>query len=348
MTNIGTGRQRVAIAGYFGMRNFGDDLFVSLARLHHEALWQNSVVRTFTPQESGLHSKFGHIGSMDRAIRAAVSTLWADRVVLFGGSVLSEVRGTTRLRAAHARKLEALGVSIGPFRNSQDEREVAQLMSALERLVVRDRSSEAMSPNAVYGGDIAGLIPETLLAAPGSCTRDDLVVAPSSDSHDTENFGRRVLNTLRNTPLAERPQVSVVALNCHPTVGDVEEAERLGASLRSSGCTVRVLRYDELGLTGTLSLLAGACAVWSQRLHGAIVAYLADVPFVIAGHHSKCIDFARDVELASALIVDGNGDGLEESGPISLHAHSPWKLSVDAYRKRAHEVYLGDDLEYRK
>lgn len=327
--------RRVQAVGYYGMGNYGDDLFRAVVARHAPSLWPGATVRTWAPQRPGLNARGGVVGQAARLAGATAGAAWADTFALCGGSVLHEVTGVQRLRSRlkSVRRFEALGVSVGPF--PADPGPVLRFLDSFDRVVVRDPASRARAGRDYpVGGDLAALCDDLRPHGPRS---GKIVVCPSRDAQvDAPEIARQVLSSL---PDRDMP-VAVLALNYHPEKGDETLSHEVARLLREQRCThVRTPTYRVLGQRGVASMLASASAVWTQRLHAGIVAYLVGTPFLIVSHHDKCRDFASDIGLAPDLVLDKHQDW-RAAAALTLDPTEHWTMDADDYRARARSVYL--------
>lgn len=366
-------RARVNAVGYYAMGNFGDELFARIVRTRADELWPNGSVRTFAPGgEDGpanrgwarLYSRMDAAGTLTRAAAAGASTLWADTFSFCGGSVLTHLSGTTRLRTrVPGRRLETLGVSVGPWPSGADEAAVSALLGRFDRLVVRDEVSAQRCRDhgrcdVILGGDLAALAPIEWFTAPAADHAGQapagprLVICPSAacTAAEAEAFAGAAASAAVQAALHGRVgEIVVLGLNDHPALGDQVLCTSLTHRIRSltgAAPTVRVslVGFGTLGVSGVLELLAGADAVWTARLHAAVVAYLAGVPFLLAGHHEKCRAFASDIGLDPRRLLGGDGSGLGlDTALDSLSGDCAVAWPPDAYRTRAQRAYLGQE-----
>ncbi len=340
-------RRRVHAVGAYGMGNFGDDLFTATVRQQSGKLWPGATVRTFAPTAVGVYARSTPLGRALRVLLATVGFLWADTVAMCGGSILQDVTGVDRLRQRllRFRRFEALGVSVGPFDSPEAVRRVTLSLSQLSWLVVRDtRSAEVFGnlvPNAPaprVGGDLVALN-ESIRVHP--TVAGLITVCPSAAAvSDPAELATRIQSALvaaqdaRATPNIVR----LLALASTPASNDVPLCHDLSRRLSAAGWTVEVQTYGEMGLEGTLKSIAESSMVWSQRLHGAIVAYLTEVPFLLEGHHQKCLDFGQDVGMHPSTLVPRGAQWLEAAKHLSTHGSSV-TLPAHEYRANAREAY---------
>lgn len=338
--------KRIQLLGYYGMGNFGDDLFVDTLLKQARRFWPNGRATTFAPMRSSVYASIGATGKALRLVAMTAGALWADTFVYGGGSVFQNISGipAVRHRFMGAKKFQALGVSIGPFQTDDDARRVSQALSHFDRVVVRDVASVHHyrrllpdRPVPAMGGDLAGL--SDLLSS--SRTQPVITVCPSAAANvPRETLADQIYDAYRATNADGAPaSLQLLALSSHPTRGDEALCTALSVTLARRGIPTRVQFYRELGLERTCDLLASSVAVWSQRLHGAIAAYLCGVPFLIVGHHSKCKDFAEDIGLPDVCLVAPDSSW-SEAARLTVIAPPAPRMSPDDYRRRARDVYF--------
>lgn len=331
---------RVQLLGYFGWGNFGDDLFREVCEENAGVLWPGAHVRAF----EGAQQNFAHPrpdAALRRMLTAAHGAVWANTFVYAGGSVFSELAGTAALRSRLPnRAFEALGVSVGPFANTAAHRTVVTELKGFDRVVVRDQESfDRMDGNCVLGGDLAALSSRLV---PKETPRNGLVICPSRAAGVSgDTLSEAISRALGST----KPQITLLTLNAHPRLGDNALAASIATRLRRDGHSVRLVDYRVVGIGGVVDVLSRASLVWSQRLHGAIVAYLLNTPVAIVDHHEKCGAFARDIDLDPLFLAsefNKLGNTLQTVSPDAEHkapSYLPWGRSSDNYRTRARTAY---------
>lgn len=341
------GLTRVQILGYYGMANFGDELFVDTAKRCESQLWPLARVRSFAPQESSVYRQLGLAGQFSRLCYGLAGGVWADRFSLFGGSVLTDVNGMDALRVNlfRGKPYEALGVSIGPFASDVAADRVRALLARVDRIVVRDAQSigvwSQLAPGGCppsLGGDLAALNPTIVSASRRH--QGEVTICPSSAAQRSKS--RLLRSVVGGLAVLDGPvSVRLLSLSSNPTHGDEETCHWLAPHIARLGYAVRVDTFAALGVQGTIQAIAASEMVWTERFHGAVVAYLCEVPFLVVGHHSKCRAFAGDVGLPGEFLV-GAGETWETAISAMLRG-APTAPSVgpEEYRARAHGAYLG-------
>ena len=336
---------RVALLGYFGWGNFGDQLFLDTVRTRSNELFGEGTTIMCLPRRNlAWHARLGAVGSMMRVAYALRAALTADVVVRCGGSVFSDVRGTNAILRKYASgRLQALGVSVGPFASAQKAGEVASFLTRFERVVFRDDSWRLLlgrlEGSWAQGGDLAALSHRIVCRGP----REGIVVCPSAASHrGPEILVSQAIQAVRRFQEAGySDEVTVLALNSHPRIGDKTICKVVEAQLRAKGISVTVRDFGDLGVEGTCDVLASARLVISERLHGAVVAYLAGGRFILVDHHQKCRDFLEDIGAVDEVVVQPDERNLDLALEAALGVAPPYSVAPSMYIERALSVYCG-------
>jgi polysaccharide pyruvyl transferase WcaK-like protein len=251
-------------------------------------------------------------------------------VVHMGGSTLRRMNRRRRDEAAlHRAGLvasHAVGVSVGPFRNTRDELEIREFLKRFRSISLRDVASYERTRSlgldvpVCLSFDPAVLLPDFLPSTSGDPRgRPRLGVALrlfESQEGDTPPAieGRRlhsVTQMLKRLAETVDYEVVVFAFNGHPERGDVELANRLATAV-GGAVPATVVRYDG-DLRSIFSEVSRCDAVVAMRLHAAVFAYTAQVPFALIDYHPKCAEFARSVDLSRDLVFAGDGSDLDDS-----------------------------------
>jgi polysaccharide pyruvyl transferase WcaK-like protein len=222
---------------------------------------------------------------------------------------------------------DAVAVSVGPFRNADDERHIREFLKRFRSISVRDRGSFERTVSMDLDTpirqsfDLAVLLREQRLETPRRRSIPRFGVAlryfESQEGGDLAAESTRlrsvveVLNALSKTQPIE---VVLLAFNSHPQRGDVSLAHTLADEIKPfADC--EVVAYD--GDVGAFySAVAGCDAVLAMRLHAAIFAYTAGVPFGLINYHPKCAEFAHQVQLPSAVLFESDASDLRDRADL--------------------------------
>ena len=338
---------RIAVSGYFGWGNFGDQLFLDTVIDKHQHIWPDATsVISLTEQPLAPHSTRRVAGALSRVWYTFRVAMGADLLAYCGGSVFTQISGADAVRRwIRPARMQALGVSVGPFNSIRAEREVAKYLAQFESIVFRDSSWKdfprvGMLGNHRQGGDIAAL--SSRISRDEKADRRGLVVCPSAaagqDSATLAEQARQAFEMLSKS----RPHVSVtiLALNGHPELGDLQLSREVSKLLSKGGIPSKVEDYISLGLQETCDLLTRAELVLSQRLHGAIVAYLSGGKFILADHHPKCKAFVDEIRAEDFISVKPSSPNIVNELEEVLRGDRIWQVSPQEYVAHAREVYF--------
>jgi polysaccharide pyruvyl transferase WcaK-like protein len=369
---------RVSFTGYYGMDNFGDDLFGAICSAATRAYWRGEP-RLAGPAIVGVDTRYtmprwypasvygagGALGKASRLYSFARAIRGADVLAMGGGSVITARESFRKpmMLSAHRRgevQLAAVGVSIGPFENAAAEASVADFIQRFAYLSVRDRRSYELAlrmglrGKVHHGRDLAGLLPLLVpLSRPEGATPATgtirIGIAPC-------NYGEAQGYPAPNQPLlqasmvaslaklaGERPlRIDIFSLNEHDRHGDRALAQALREQLHRQGLAAQVLGYRGMGPIAMAQEIGRCDAFISARLHGAIVAYLQGVPFAIIDYHPKCNDFADDIGLPSSQRITAQRQDAEAfDGALAAmlgDEHAP-TLSRELYALQAQDIF---------
>ncbi|WP_434212112.1 polysaccharide pyruvyl transferase family protein [[Pseudomonas] boreopolis] len=321
--------KRVVFSGYYGMRNYGDDLFGVVNVYGARRWWPQLAPAILAPRIAGQDECFTvpafipsdryasdyASGKLIRALFMGKELLNDNLLVFGGGSLFSSNRSKImnvagRISGVRGKKLAAIGVSIGPFDTRASEKSTLGLLRRFEYISVRDHASyeflkgHDLEARVAYGRDLAGLA--VSLAGPANHHSGDLPLlgyAPCA-VHGQPEIARRIDDIFVETVRRRRElSVRVFNLNDHPIYGDSQRSHYVHRRLADLGISTEVFNYAHAGVLGTWHAIAECSAMISVRMHGAITAYLTGVPFILFEYHKKCSDFLDDIGQSSDIRV---------------------------------------------
>lgn len=328
----------IAFTGFYGMKNFGDDLFAHVSIWGQRKYWPEMSSTVISPPIKGLEGYcwisgaalsriYPGRGPAARLVRLGCSLsarLTSRRLIYAGGSLYSDVRRLSVrgvVDKIKSKDVAAIGVSIGPFVSAEAERRVAKWLQQFEYVSVRDAESynrlsafNLASP-VVESRDLAGLAPEFVRGVGRGVENRRAVRIGFSPCNWTSRSEKplelcagfvKSLATYEGEK--ENLSVTILCLNEHQAQGDRYLCEYTHKLLCDAGIRAEVLGYSTLGVKRTIETISSFDAYVSGRLHGAVTAYLYDIPFVLFEYHGKCAAFAEDIGQDSALRAKGIGD----------------------------------------
>ncbi|MEP9356019.1 polysaccharide pyruvyl transferase family protein [Xanthobacter sp. KR7-65] len=322
---------KIFLSGFYGMRNTGDDALLAVSAWGAQTYLDADSCRVTAgelPRLPGLaqlspifrpapaahdHDRGVRMERRLRSFGAALGT----RRVLFGGGSVFHTHGDLRdklivTRCSGGSGHLALGVGVGPFRDTRAERTCAELFKRFAFIGTRDAESleiaRTLAPDtpSAQTFDLAPLLGEALNVAPDTArgTRRGIGIALCKDEHASDRDARVVDSIARaiGRDAGAIDEIVLIDFNGHERLGD-HPLHRALAERIASSVPIRHLPYDPnpAAVLKTIGRLRGMVAM---RLHAAVFAYLARTPTVLLSYHPKCMGWARDARLPAAVVLD--------------------------------------------
>ena len=291
-------RYRVALAGYYGFGNLGDELLLraSLECLERCGLSREAVVvLSNAPEETARNFSVAAVSRWDlREVRRALAS--SETLLLGGGGLFQDSTslrsclwywGLVKLARLCRVRPWALGQSIGPLRTWAARRLTRGALSSCGVLHVRDEPSrewaEQLGLRAVQGEDLA------------------LTLAMPHEESSEKTMGKLLLN-LRPVHEEEMTRFLALAAPC----ASVFNGEVIGVALSDEDRILleQMQREARLRLTSVVlvrgmkdieSLWHGASAALGMRLHFAVISALYGIPLAVLPYDPKVAAFAGRV-----------------------------------------------------
>ena len=359
--------KKTLFSGYYGMGNFGDDLFCTVATLGASRYWGENESRLACPPVNGAEAIYGYPSRLpkrwfasERKIGSAIRIAafanamrgGVDCLVYGGGSVFYSGDGGTRehlaRRMSPSLRRWAIGVSIGPFADVEAERKVGERLKAFEFIAVRDKASMDrvsafnLDARVVQSADLAGVYPY-----PGndSGTRGERQTGvgfrigfapcyrkgaePTSVS-ECDAF----VDAVKYVTKEGAAEVVVFCLNERNPNEDLALASYTRERLDEAGIPCGIRRHSEEGIQGVWSGIAEMDFFFSVRLHGAIAAYLSGTPFLLFEYHPKCSEFLDFIgkDRSERVEQECGPESLGELAAKLLENPSKCRMSAGEYR----------------
>ena len=301
-----TGREgsrpyRVALAGYYGFGNLGDELLAqaSLETLERAGVPRDRVVVLSADPETSARA-LGVEAVSRWSLRPLVSALRSSETLLLGGGGLfqdgTSLRsclwywGLVRLARLCGAVPWALGQSIGPLRRARARWMTRDALRSCRVLHVRDE------PSMEWAGRLG------LTAVRGLDLVLTLKAPASSGKAETRAEGTpgRLLINLRPSPDTDR-YARLAARRAADFHGEVvgvalsDGDEALLRSLSAAGA-LDLSRIERVaGMEDAVRLWPGAAAAIGMRLHFAVLSVLWRTPLAVLPYDPKVEAFAKSV-----------------------------------------------------
>lgn len=320
---------QLAFGGYYGQMNTGDDCFCAISAWgarhywHHENVGFLSGTLPAMPVPgrallAGRNRFRGH-----RLLKLLTGIRQARGVIFAGGSIFHGRVGLDRRLIYLVNRLQgswlgAIGVSIGPFSNREEEKTVIKSLRKFSFLALRDAHSYELAAamnlacRPIRGFDLAGLLPmvygrpypETADGRTGKvlgliCCHYERFRGGDLDAERRREA--RVAETVQRLARQTELHIKIFVFNGHSRTGDAGLAEEMKQDLAPFASTEIVPYQGDPGLSWRQ--VAACDAVFAVRLHGAIFACMAEVPFLLVEYHEKCGSFLDDIGLPEGFRI---------------------------------------------
>ncbi|MBL3654834.1 polysaccharide pyruvyl transferase family protein [Fulvivirga sediminis] len=321
----------VTFLGYYGQFNTGDDAFCVVSDWGARKFWNESNVKF-----AGSDLPIGYFGKTVKStlftthqfkgqhhVESLFQPFIGKNVIYAGGSVFHrEIDRFTRegifsnYRKLGLLNLSAIGVSIGPFKNSRDRNSIRNYLSKFSFIALRDeRSYEEvidmnLSTTAVKAFDLAALLPSMYSIQPKQTSQPVLGVSACYYERytcgDTKKEKARIDKLMGSIELVVKRipniRLKIFCFNAHPVFGDNEITDSLVAFFSDKNVDVERIEYNS-SPESIWNEIQKCDAVLSTRLHSGIFSCFAEVPFIQIEYHYKCTDFLKDVGYDSRYTI---------------------------------------------
>lgn len=315
---------RVAVSGYYGFGNTGDEAIALAITRELRRLGHIPLLLSATPDQSAL--TYGSDSAPRMHPVGLPAALARSGALLSGGGgllqdktsarTLSYYLGVMGLAKAMRKKVVVFNQSVGPLSEAGGAR-VAKALTGV-RVIVRDRLSletlAKLGIQAELGGDPALLLEPSAGLIPDPNT---VVLAPRGD----QTGATKKLELLADRLRAEGR--NVIALSFMPGHDD--------AAARTLSDQVVSTSDPQLAL----DTIAQAGYVVGVRLHAVILAAAAGVPFAGVSYDPKVQGFCMD---AGAPSVDLDFDVQQLADLVLARQGADW-AQVEAMKARARESF---------
>ena len=330
-----TGRPNVLILGHFGMKNIGDEAMLVGILYSIRELSPSASVRIM-PTSRGANF-CGHliqkwqVDTVERALWPILrSLLWADVVILGGGTHFHDFRGNYRyvkillgfcifftLAKLLRKKVAYLGIGIGPLCTWWGKRLVRYILALADLIAVRERCSYETA-NCLAGKKkvIKGFDPSVFLYRLTStlglskCIQPKVLGCsilpyysiyeknPTKDNLVINSLAQAIGSWLSEDPARE---ARIIVFRGPSKEDDYEVSRRLLNQL-PKGRRVALVPYTS-DPQYMLRRVMECDLFIATRFHSILFAYLAGLPMIVLSYHPKCKCIAEEIELPDKAIL---------------------------------------------
>ncbi|MBX0332364.1 polysaccharide pyruvyl transferase family protein [Pontibacter sp. HSC-14F20] len=330
---------KIIFDGYYGQLNTGDDAFIEVSAWGAATYWNttnNFFLAKALPQIKQEASCFQKkIFPGQHVLEKLIQLVKTDAVISSGGSTFEKpqkifhIRNLAILKKALSSsfKLGAIGVSLGPYKNAEDERAVVKYLRRLDFLALRDEYSFqlALSYNLPYkpinAFDLAALLPMIYgnsSGVTGHQTQEKTIGISACYFERYRGLTELDREVQRETYLKQlllevtkitNTKLRFFEFNGHSTVGDkVITASIINFLKAHQVDNIEFIPYNP-NTSYIYNKVLECNLVISVRLHASMFACFGNVPFFLFEYHRKCADFLESVGYNEAYRI---GDSTQE------------------------------------
>jgi|3_EtaG_2_1085321.scaffolds.fasta_scaffold28915_2 polysaccharide pyruvyl transferase WcaK-like protein len=312
-------------SGYYGAQNSGDDAFVDVASWGASKYWGVTEHLFFASELPKIYKEVSHYSAHAGYLnfsKAIKDIFLSDIFITAGGSMFhsaltkSDLRTYVKLkkRLGFAGKTGAIGVSLGPYKSIKAENSTVNYLRTLDFLALRDTRSYLLAESynlpyePVRAFDLAALLPEIYnsrnnkitfnnnlnkkIVGVSICNYESLVGGELKKEEERNQYLFQVLKELSKE---KDIRFRFFIFNGNERFGDKQITMNFIQKLNSGNdLAFEVIEYKK-NVKATWENICACNLMISVRLHGAIFACYANVPFFLMEYHRKCTDFLKDV-----------------------------------------------------
>jgi len=327
---------RSVFSGFYGMDNSGDDSFVEVSAWGSKKYWGSDLQLFFSNKLPEIHTSSLYYQPTKGYLsfgKAILDLFKSDVFVSAGGSTFHSALKKTDIRT-YAKlkkslripgKIGAIGISLGPYKNTIAEKSTIEYLKNLDFLALRDTRSYdmALSYNLpfkpVKAFDLAALLPEIYNFDNSIHHNSNIPIVGISVCNyetyingDINNEKRRndfIINIISELKTKSNVKFRFFIFNGHPLIGD----ESLTYQIINKVNLDAKLNYEVVSYSPNVEYIYKKIAecnlVISTRLHASIFACYSNTPFCLLEYHQKCSDFLTDVgQQDKCIVYDGHKD----------------------------------------
>jgi polysaccharide pyruvyl transferase WcaK-like protein len=264
-------------------------------------------------------------------LRRYLAAQCSNQVIFGGGSVFqtaSDIRDKIiMMRLAGRNGHRAVGVGLGPFKDSVAEQACAEAIKHMDFIGVRDAASFDIARSLVSDApvvktfDLAPLIFDAFeFEKPIKRKKNNkksigLALCPFESIYggadDAERLRiQKIFTALSQLDPAEISELVFIDFNGHPYFGDTKVHREIAALLKGKFAT-RCVSYSP-DLRNSLNEIAQLDTILAMRLHAAVFSYLVETPTIVMSYHAKCAGWAHDIGLPAVQVLNSNSFASDE------------------------------------
>ncbi|BDX08255.1 polysaccharide pyruvyl transferase family protein [Planctobacterium marinum] len=319
------------LVGYYGMQNCGDDALLLATHFGARKHLQCNKIAVSSMRDIKLCDdlqiaktlrKTQNWRGQNRVIQYR-HALASKRVIFGGGSVFHNATDINQkrhlIKLAGQKRSQALGVSLGPFKDTQAEQACAKFLREVGFVAVRDQQSydiaKAITPdcNVKLSFDLAVSLCKHPQFKVNQGPRQGILfnVCPvakdafgNTDPFEEEQRARDLSQVIEALWRRTGERITLINFNGHAQLGDGQLTKLICEQLRGR-VPVSTIPYNSNPLK-VMQVISHFKVMVSMRLHGNVFAYMSKTPSIALNYHPKCEQWCEQIGLPQAMRFDIN------------------------------------------
>ena len=345
---------KISILGWNGALNVGDDAmtfviiknimkFSRVDKLYFTTYDRKSELKYLNYFPKSLKVKFNRLGHLLKPAPLIRSIYFvyllplyliftSDLIIIGGGSIFHTARSNQiynnilSFRKLFFRKVKviSLGVSVGPFNTKSAEKEFLKILDRIDYISLRDARSfeycKSKSNNTTieYLKDLALFLPNYCKDLKSTNVKQQIciILRQGFITPSVTNLIVDVVNYIHTS----YPEIKIIfASACE--LKDEKENDSLAIKdliknfNKDIVSGIEIFKYNEDPIM-FYKLLGESIFSISMRLHGCIISYAMERPFISISYHQKCLDFIRDRKIPENFNYNLNSNQNNIKGEI--------------------------------
>lgn len=351
-------RYDITFTGFYGQKNYGDDLFCALFARFAPEYWGATRIAFMgydLPSAPDVRSSFLFGGRRlfkgQAQLDYRMQPYLTDWVICGGGSIFhsdyrSNLKGRVLAEASDRGqiKLGAVGVSVGPFLSANATQGVEEYLRRFKFISLRDQRSMdivadfSLPETKVVGAfDLAGLLPLVLPPRVAKADREKKVFGVSLcgqlSPEEIKTHVEKTKMLISKLSKVFDLKVLLYVLNTHKLHGEFELCQAF--ELSPPDYEVEIV-YHSGNPFETCQRFLECDSMLAVRLHAGITAGLLSIPFIQVEYHEKCTSFLDSINYSFEGRVGNLAIGDEELFEIVMLQLEQGKTFVSEVRR--HEL----------
>lgn len=285
---------KIFFKGYYGFENLGDDIFVHTIKWFANKNGYSYKIHGYNLPENTKGKKVRN--KIEKNLFDIYYALTCKRIIYWGGSTFEKNSSKTDLKYYIMRikflrkKMLATGISIGPFKSTEEEKLLLDYIKDIDYVGVRDKKSMSYDKSFEFTFDLAILTPQIFNIIEKEVNKKKVVNINISNAKNLEEYQELYKRFLINNK-KQIKKINVIVFN----PSDYEISNKFYLDIKQYTDNVSLVKYTKDTME-MLKVIANSDLMLGNRLHSGIISYAYDIPFILNEYHEKCTDFVKTVE----------------------------------------------------